>query len=62
MPLMIEQFPCRSDNFGVIIHDPDTDLTASIDAPEVGPIKQALAKHQWKLDYILTTHHHGDHT
>src|SRR5215211_6151351 len=61
MPLMIEQFACRSDNFGVLIHDPDASVTASIDAPEFGPIKDHLAKRHWKLDRILTTHHHGDH-
>ena len=62
MPLMIEQFFCRSDNFGVIIHDPNSSVTAAIDAPELGPIKAVLAKHRWGLDYIFATHHHGDHT
>ena len=36
MALIIEQFPCRSDNFGVLIHDTATGLTAAIDAPEDG--------------------------
>jgi hydroxyacylglutathione hydrolase len=62
MALMIEQFPCRSDNFGVLIHNPDSDVTAAIDAPELGPIKAALDKHRWRLDTILATHHHADHT
>ena len=31
MALTIEQFTCRSDNFGVLIHDPAADLTAAID-------------------------------
>jgi hydroxyacylglutathione hydrolase len=62
MALMIEQFICRSDNFGVLIHDPDANLTAAIDAPEVGPIRSRLKDKHWKLDRIFTTHHHGDHT
>lgn len=62
MALMIEQFICRSDNFGVLIHDDDSGATAAIDAPELEPIKAKLAHHHWKLDHIFTTHHHGDHT
>jgi len=61
MALIIEQFFCRSDNYGVLIHDPDAGLTASIDAPEEKPIRDALAAKGWRLDRILTTHHHGDH-
>jgi hydroxyacylglutathione hydrolase len=59
--LQIHQFTCRSDNFGVLIHDPDTKATASIDTPELAPIEAALATKGWKLTHILTTHHHGDH-
>jgi hydroxyacylglutathione hydrolase len=61
MALIFEQFICRSDNFGVLVHDPATRETASIDAPEFGPIKERLDQKGWKLDRILTTHHHGDH-
>ena len=57
----IEQFPCRSDNFGVLIHDAAAGLTASIDAPEARPIIAALQRRGWKLTHIFTTHHHGDH-
>ena len=34
MTLEIEQFPCRSDNFGVLLHDTESGATAAIDAPE----------------------------
>ena len=61
MALMIEQFPCRSDNFGVLIHDTEAGLTASIDAPQEKPIRDKLSDNGWRLDRILTTHHHGDH-
>lgn len=61
MSLTIDQFPCRSDNFGVLIHDTEANVTASIDAPEFQPIVDRLAEHGWGLDEILTTHHHEDH-
>ena len=42
--LQIYQFPCLSDNFGVLIHDPEANVTASIDAPEanVRAVRQAV--------------------
>ena len=61
MALEIEQFPCRSDNFGVLVHDPETQQTISIDAPESGPIIAALERRGWTITHILCTHHHPDH-
>src|SRR6202521_5247219 len=55
-------FPCLSDNYGVLIHDPASGATAAIDAPEAGPIEAALKTTGWRLTDILVTHHHGDHT
>jgi hydroxyacylglutathione hydrolase len=55
-------FPCLTDNFGVLIHDPATGATAAIDAPEAAPVEAALKKTGWRLTDILVTHHHGDHT
>ncbi|RZI39297.1 MBL fold metallo-hydrolase, partial [Herbaspirillum sp. HC18] len=60
--LEIHQFPCLSDNFGVLIHDPGSNLTASIDAPTAASVNAALAEKGWTLTHILTTHHHADHT
>ncbi len=59
--LEIELFSCLSDNFGVLIHDPESAETASIDAPEEGPIVEALEKRGWILTHIFVTHHHHDH-
>ncbi|MBD9374909.1 hydroxyacylglutathione hydrolase [Rhizobium sp. ARZ01] len=59
--LDIELFGCRSDNFGVLLHDPATGATASIDAPEEQSIRDALARRGWRLTHIFTTHHHADH-
>jgi hydroxyacylglutathione hydrolase len=60
--LEIHQFPCLSDNYGVLVRDPDSGEVASIDAPEAGTVADALKQRGWKLTRILTTHHHGDHT
>jgi hydroxyacylglutathione hydrolase len=60
--LAIYQFPCLSDNYGVLIHDPEKKVTASIDAPETQAVRKALAETGWTLTHILTTHYHADHT
>ena len=60
--LEVHQFPTRSDNYGVLIHDPDTGATAAIDAPDAEELLVALHEKGWALTHILTTHHHHDHT
>ncbi len=55
-------FPCLSDNFGVLLHDPATGATASIDAPDTAAVEAALKETGWTLSHILVTHHHQDHT
>jgi len=62
MPAETRLFRCRSDNFGVLLHDPESGATAAIDAPEAAPIEAALKAAGWKLTDILVTHHHADHT
>ena len=62
MALQVYQFPCRSDNYGFLAHDPNLNATACIDTPEEGPINAALEEKGWRLTHILNTHHHGDHT
>ncbi|MCT7377324.1 hydroxyacylglutathione hydrolase [Chelativorans salis] len=61
MTLEIEQFMCRSDNFGILARDSETGETALIDAPEEQPILEAIERTGWTPTMILTTHHHGDH-
>jgi hydroxyacylglutathione hydrolase len=61
MAAEIRLFPCLSDNFGCLIHDPVTKATASIDAPEAAPVIKALEREGWTLTDILITHHHHDH-
>ncbi len=61
MALDIFQFPCLEDNYGVLVHDPVSGRTASIDAPEAAAVLAALKERGWKLTDIFTTHHHVDH-
>ena len=62
MPAQSCLFLCLKDNFGVLVHDPETRATAAIDAPEAGPVEAALKRQGWRLTDILVTHHHHDHT
>jgi hydroxyacylglutathione hydrolase len=59
--LEIVQFPCRQDNYGVLIHDGRAGVTAAIDAPEEAAVREALRRAGLKLTHIFTTHHHHDH-
>jgi hydroxyacylglutathione hydrolase len=59
--LDIEVFSCRSDNYGVLVHDAESGLTASIDAPEEKAILDAATRRGWTITHIFTTHHHTDH-
>jgi hydroxyacylglutathione hydrolase len=61
MTAIVHQFMCLEDNFGVLVHDPATGATASIDVPEAGPVLDALNQKGWALTHILVTHHHKDH-
>jgi hydroxyacylglutathione hydrolase len=59
--LQIHQFPCLSDKYGFLIHDPATGATAAIDTPDAGEImRQANAK-GWRITDIWNTHWHPDH-
>lgn len=60
--LEIRQFICRSDNFGVLLHDRDAGVTAAIDAPDEAAVRNELRKAGLSLTHIFTTHHHADHT
>jgi hydroxyacylglutathione hydrolase len=62
MPAETHLFSCLNDNYGVLLHDPDSGATASIDAPEAPAVEAALAATGWRLTDILVTHHHADHT
>ena len=60
--LKIHQFPYGSDNYGVLLHCPESGETAMIDAGDAEAAEAALAETGWPLSQIWITHHHGDHT
>jgi len=62
MSLQVHQFPCRTDNYGFLVHDSEQNTTASVDTPDADAINAALEEKGWSLTHILNTHHHGDHT
>ena len=60
--LEIFQLAVLEDNYIYILHDPSTQTVAVVDPSIAPPVQQFLHKKNWKLDYILNTHHHWDHT
>jgi hydroxyacylglutathione hydrolase len=60
--LEIALFPCLSDNYGILIHDPATGKTATIDTPDAEEIAKQCLDRGWDLTDIWNTHHHWDHT
>ena len=59
--LQIHQFPCLADNYGFLIHDPQSGATAAIDTPDAEEIlRQANAK-GWRITDVWNTHWHPDH-
>jgi hydroxyacylglutathione hydrolase len=61
VPLLIDIFPARTDNYGSLVHDVATGNTAAIDAPDAKAIKQAAARRGWTVSEVFITHHHTDH-
>ncbi|GAA6206864.1 hydroxyacylglutathione hydrolase [Cognatishimia sp. WU-CL00825] len=61
MPIEIVTVPCLSDNYAFLLHDPDTQQTALVDAPDAEAIISELDTRGWTLTHILLTHHHWDH-
>lgn len=59
MPLEIVTVPCLSDNYAYLVSGPDG--VAVIDAPETGPIVDALETRGWTPGVVMITHHHHDH-
>ncbi len=59
--LQAHQFPCRSDNFGLLLRYGADGAAVSIDAPDAGAVRKALVETGWRLTHLLITHHHADH-
>lgn len=63
MTLQIRQFPCLEDNYGFLVRDVASGRVAAIDAPDADRISLEIQAADWdRLDLILNTHWHPDHT
>jgi hydroxyacylglutathione hydrolase len=61
MSLQVHQFPCLSDNYGFLLHDPDSQETACIDTPDAEAYLREAAARGWRITQIWNTHWHPDH-
>ena len=59
--LEIFQIPVLNDNYIYLLHDSDVGVTAVVDPAIASPVLNMLTERNWRLDYILNTHHHSDH-
>ncbi|WP_298743583.1 hydroxyacylglutathione hydrolase [uncultured Brevundimonas sp.] len=63
MLLDVRLFPCLSDNYGFLVRDAATGTVAAVDTPDAAAILAELERSGWgRLDMILNTHWHPDHT
>lgn len=60
--LQIHQFPCLADNYGFLLHDPDSGETAAIDTPDGTEYMRQAEARGWRITQIWNTHWHPDHT
>ncbi len=60
--LLCYQFAYNDDNYGFLLHDPESGQTAAIDAGCDKSFLSALAERGLSLSHIFITHHHWDHT
>ena len=59
--LEIHQFPCLSDNYGYLLHDPESGETACIDTPDAEAYLREAGHKGWQITQIWNTHWHPDH-
>src|SRR5262249_4752086 len=60
--LDIELVPLLKDNYAYLLRDTATGTTAIVDPSEARPALAAAHAREWRITYVLSTHHHWDHT
>ena len=60
-PLHISLVPMLKDNYAYLLHCYDTGATGIVDPSEAEPALQAARRQDWKIGFVLDTHHHADH-
>ncbi|HEX6218386.1 MAG TPA: hydroxyacylglutathione hydrolase [Sphingomicrobium sp.] len=61
-PLEIVAVPAFADNYLWLVHDADSGETAVIDPGDPEPVMAEAARRGWRIDKVLNTHWHPDHT
>ena len=56
--LEVHQFPCLSDNYGYLLHDPDSGETVCIDTPDAEAYLREAGHKGWQITQIWNTHWH----
>src|SRR5690606_11146187 len=59
--LEVHQFPCLSDNYGFLLHDPASGETACIDTPDADAYLREAEARGRRITQIWNTHCHPDH-
>lgn len=59
--LQVHQFPCLEDNYGFLLHDPESGETACIDTPDADTYLREASAKGWQISHIWNTHWHPDH-
>ena len=62
MPLEVVAVPAFTDNYLWLVHDTDSGETAVVDPGDAAPVLSAAAERGWRVDIVLNTHWHPDHT
>jgi len=62
MTLEIVRIPALSDNYIWLVHDAKAKKTAVVDPGVAAPVMDEINRRGWKLNAILNTHWHPDHT
>lgn len=57
----IHQFPCLSDNYGYLLHEPTSGDTVCIDTPDADAYLREADRKGWRITQIWNTHWHPDH-
>lgn len=61
MALTVKPIAILDDNYAWFLRDEATGMTAVADAAEAAPVIAFVEKEGGRLDWLLITHHHGDH-
>ena len=62
MTISATPVPILTDNYAWLLRDSNSGATAIVDPADAAPVIEAIEKAGGRLDAILLTHHHADHT